>query len=237
MSDIPEGTPSIPARGRVVADTTPAAVSDLPARTSDAACVRRASRPADARDRADASASTSDACPATSPERRGIPHRGAHVAPCAVASKSKRRRGGSGSLDKRTRTEPAGAEDAADAAETDTAWRDAYEDAVVPFVLGGYARVRRDGDAWYLTSADETRVLEAVVTVPPARHTETRKLRVSRALLDVALDRAGRPFDAVPRLRTPDDVEAWLAKIVAASERPPAALARAVRSAVAARRE
>jgi DNA-binding phage protein len=75
------------------------------------------------------------------------------------------------------------------------------------------------------------------VTVPPARHTETRKLRVSRALLDVALDRAGRPFDAVPRLRTPGDVEAWLAKIVAASERPPAALARAVRSAVARRRE
>jgi hypothetical protein len=166
-----------------------------------------------------------------------MPHRGAHVAPCAVTSKSKRRRGGSGSLDKRTRTEPAGAEDAADAAETDTAWRDAYEDAVVPFVLGGYARVRRDGDAWYLTSADETRVLEAVVTVPPARHTETRKLRVSRALLDVALDRAGRPFDAVPRLRTPDDVGVWLAKIVAASERPPAALARAVRSAVARRRE
>jgi DNA-binding phage protein len=60
---------------------------------------------------------------------------------------------------------------------------------------------------------------------------------VSRALLDVALDRAGRPFDAVPHLRTPDDAEAWLAKIVAASERPPAALARAVRSAVAARRE
>lgn len=217
-------------------DTTHAAVSDLPARTSDAACVRRASRPADARDRADASASTSDACPATSPERRGTPHRGAHAAPCAVASKSKRRRGGSGSLDKRTRTEPAGAEDAADAAETDTAWRDAYEDAVVPFVLGGYARVRRSGDAWYLTSADETRVLEAVVTTPPARHAETRKLRVSRALLDVALDRTGRPFDAVPRLRTPDDVEAWLAKIVAASERPPAALARAVRSAVARRR-
>ena len=215
-------------------DATPAAMSDP---TGDAACVRRASRPADARDRADASASTSDACPATSPERRGMPHRGAHVAPCAVTSKSKRRRGGSGSLDKRTRTEPAGAEDAADAAETDTAWRDAYEDAVVPFVLGGYARVRRDGDAWYLTSADETRVLEAVVTVPPARHTETRKLRVSRALLDVALDRAGRPFDAVPRLRTPDDVGVWLAKIVAASERPPAALARAVRSAVARRRE
>ena len=48
----------------------------------------------------------------------------------------------------------------ADAAETDTAWRDAYEDAVVPFVLGGFARVRRSRDAWYLTSAPmETRVL------------------------------------------------------------------------------
>ena len=217
-------------------DTTHASVSDPSARASDAACVRRASRPADAHDRADASVLTSDACPATSSERRGLPHRGARVAPCAVASKAKRRRGGSGSLEKRTRTEAAGAEDAANAAETDTAWRDAYEDAVVPFVLGGYARVRRSRDAWYLTSADETRVLEAVVTTQPVHQTETSELRVSRALLDVALDRAGRPFDAVPRLRTPDDAEAWLAKIVAASERPPAALARAVRSAVARRR-
>ena len=203
-------------------DTTHASVSDPSARASDAACERRASRPADAHDRADASVLTSDACPATSSERRGLPHRGARVAPCAVASKAKRRRGGSGSLEKRTRTEAAGAEDAADAAETDTAWRDAYEDAVVPFVLGGYARVRRSRDAWYLTSADETRVLGAVVTTQPVHQTETRELRVSRALLDVALDRAGRPFDAVPRLRTPDDAEAWLAKIVAASERPPA---------------
>ena len=217
-------------------DTTSAAVSDPKARASDAACERRASRPADTHDLADASALTGNACPATSSERRGLPHRGARVAPCAVASKSKRRRGGSGSLEKRTRTEAVVAGDAADAADTDTTWRDAYEDAVVPFVLGGYARVRRDQDAWYLASADGTRVLEAVVTTRPVNQTETRELRVSRALLDVALDRAGRPFDAVPRLRSPDDAEAWLAKIVAASARPPVALARAVRSAVARRR-
>ena len=233
MSDTLERTTSTPARGRVVLDATPAAMSDP---TGDAACVRRASRPADAHDGAIDCSLTSDACPTTSSERRDLPHREARVAPCAVASKSKRRRGGSGSLEKRTRTEAGRSRASVDVAENDTAWRDAYEDAIVPFVLGGYERVRRDRDAWYLASADGTRVLEAVVTTLPVHQTETRELRVSRALLDVALDRAGRPFDAVPRLQSPDDAEAWLAKIVAASERPPAALARAVRSAVARRR-
>jgi hypothetical protein len=245
--------PRLVAKEPVSVDTTPAMSSHAP-ETETTRCASTSATAPRRFDRPDTSALpgvSRDASLSSSAPRRDL-SRGDVASTREVASKAKRRRGGSGSIAKRTRVASAETETAAEtktvagADEVDTTWRDAYDDTVVPFVLGGYSSWRVKFDecprrrVYSLFSDDDARELEAAVATrrrPQRKGADASSsafdVAVSRSLLDVALDRHGRPFASSPRFQDARcrEVEAWLDAVVKKSQQPPGELARAVEKA------
>jgi hypothetical protein len=207
--DATAASPIVPARGTTCARCGPASAA-APRRSSRHNPVSDLTRP-----------DTCDACRRLRETRGRGTTRKTQDATCSglgdvSASKAKRRRGGVGSIEKACKVDAIVCEDARETEQADNTWRESYDDAVVPVVPGRWHKFTDEvvegfeGSSYpnrvffHLVNEDASRRVQAICgvlrddqTSPGVKYIE---YTVSAALVDMARDKMGRPFQQVRRL-------------------------------------